>query len=522
VSNVSSTAVTAVGDDSVVTEAVDGRISAAWLLVPLAVVGLTAIAGYRLLRLANADSLLPGLFSTQEMTWFYWGQDRLANVVPLLATPVQDLRWNLALQLFLIGLGWFTLIALFAANHQHRGERSVTPLRLTVVVITSAAINLALLKPNTRWVFIFEQLYAFSTVLLLVGLFALTRDRIGIRVVGVGVVTVAMMINPSLLLLAPVAFVLPQRPEARVQRVVAAGAAMLVAFVLTSVASNQFSGGSRSPASYSDFSLRRSVDNLETSFDRISGSMNFRLALCVVAAAVVVLALRWRNIDRRHQITLVGAVAFGTGWTVLFTGNEWVAANLFYERYFFPIFAAVHLLITAAVSESIDAICERVPADRRPRTAAMLTLPSRKSAVGAAVAATLLMSAVTVWRFTRLSVDALVAARPAVAAARAADAQFVVGDYWTAWPAVILGRMEGEDLEGIAYRFDPRRDDVAAAIEDSLAADGQFNVLCVSDTIESCVGLLQFLTETSFQVERVVSESPLILTIRSTGRSPGG
>ncbi len=97
-------------------------------------------------------------------------------------------------------------------------------MRLTVVVIASAAVNLALLKPNTRWVFIFEQLYAFSTVLLLAGLMALTRDRIWVRVAGVGILIVGMMINPSLLLLTPVVLVLPQRVETRYRRAAVAAA----------------------------------------------------------------------------------------------------------------------------------------------------------------------------------------------------------------------------------------------------------------------------------------------------------
>jgi hypothetical protein len=489
------------------------RVRATWLLVPLVVVGMTAIAGYQLLHFAHSDALLPGLFSTQEMTWFYWGQDRLANVVPLLATPVQDLRWNLALQLFLIGLGWFTLIAFFAAHQQYRSDRPLVPGRLTVVVIASAGINLALLEPNTRWVFIFEQLYAFSTVLLLTGLIALTRDRLWVRVAGFGVVTVAMMINPSLLLLAPVVMVVPQRAETRSRRSVVSGAAMVVAFVLTSVASNAFASGSGSDASYSDFSLRRSIRNLGTSFDRITGSTNLTLALVIISIALCVLAVRWRTFDLRHQVTLVGAAVFGIGWVVLFTGNEWVAANLFYERYFFPIFAAIHLVITAAVSETVDVISERMPV-KAPLAAGTLSLSSRKAAVTAAVVATLLASTLTVWRFTRLSVDALVAARPAVEAARAADARFVVGDYWTAWPVVILGRMEGDDLEGVAYRFDPRRDDVGAAIEAALAANGQFSVLCTYATTEECLGLLQFLTVSSFEVVEA-TQPPIVLTVRS-------
>ena len=49
----------------------------------------------------QADNLLPAFFSTDHLTWFYWTQSRFGNIDPLLAFPIQNIRWNLIVQVLL-------------------------------------------------------------------------------------------------------------------------------------------------------------------------------------------------------------------------------------------------------------------------------------------------------------------------------------------------------------------------------------------------------------------------------------
>jgi hypothetical protein len=66
----------------------------------------------------DADSLLPTLMSIQKLSFYYWGQNRFANLIPLLASPI-DGRFFLNLQfqvflrsLFAMSLPWLILLVL--------------------------------------------------------------------------------------------------------------------------------------------------------------------------------------------------------------------------------------------------------------------------------------------------------------------------------------------------------------------------------------------------------------------------
>src|SRR5262245_19274452 len=49
-------------------------------------------------RLHHGDSLLPVLVSLQHWTPFYWEQDRIGMLLPLLAMPIRDPLTNLLIQ----------------------------------------------------------------------------------------------------------------------------------------------------------------------------------------------------------------------------------------------------------------------------------------------------------------------------------------------------------------------------------------------------------------------------------------
>ncbi len=63
--------------------------------------------------LQDADGVLPAIMSVQHLTWYYWNQNRFANLLPLLASPVRNVAWNLLVQVFLRQLCGFASI-LFA------------------------------------------------------------------------------------------------------------------------------------------------------------------------------------------------------------------------------------------------------------------------------------------------------------------------------------------------------------------------------------------------------------------------
>jgi hypothetical protein len=477
---------------------------ARWAPVELVVVALVVVAGLRAMHLANADALLPALMSTEELTWFYWGQDRLANLVPLVSFPVRDIRWNIATQLGLIGFGWFTLIALVGANHDAAGERPPRPAVVASATGISGAITIALLTTAKLQVFVFEQLYAFALVLYLVGLMGVTRDAWRWRVPGALLVVAATMVNPSLLLYAPVIIALPGvRPLSRTTA--AAVGTSLLAFLLTIAAAARFGDDAGTGQGYNNFSLSRSLDHLDIVLSQLWQTVHGWFALAVVVMAVAVLVMRRATIAPRLRWTYGAVPAFALGWLLMFSGNQWVASNGHNPRYFFPMFAAGVVLITAATTELVGAACKRAPvgADGGP-TGWQLTLRAGlaiAAPVGAAVA------------LRTVEIDDLAESRPAVDAALAFDADIIAGDYWTVWPAVIEARAERLDVLGLAYRANPRADEITDRIAHELAGDGLVTVVCVGVDEATCADSLR---NWGMRQSRVASKIPLVVEFEPT------
>lgn len=153
----------------------------------------------------HADSIVPILVSLQRWTPFFWQQDRLGMLVPLLATPIRSPLANLLFQNWLnilLGLGSFAMLARYLLP---RNVDWALPAGI------AAGLFIALVNENERFdVFSGCQPYAAS---LTVGLFGLqflradlgplTAARIAVCVVSA---LVAQWINLGvILLLGPLA-----------------------------------------------------------------------------------------------------------------------------------------------------------------------------------------------------------------------------------------------------------------------------------------------------------------------------
>ena len=72
-----------------------------WLLVVGILAGIVFPLTKSLAGVQDADGILASLISTQKLTWYFWGQDRLLNFMPALTALVTDAEWNLRVQIFL-------------------------------------------------------------------------------------------------------------------------------------------------------------------------------------------------------------------------------------------------------------------------------------------------------------------------------------------------------------------------------------------------------------------------------------
>ena len=473
---------------------------------------LVALAAHRYLPLVNADALLPALISTQHLTFYYWGQDRLASLVPALAWPVRDSIWNFRVQMLIAGFAFFSLMAMFVWFHLHATGQRVTASLLALGSLVSGLLVMAPMRAIAGYRFIFEQGYALSLVLFLAGgrwlMRQYSRQALALHVAGALMVLASLLVNPSVALLSPVFWILDDDREGRLRRLAAGAGIVAAGFIVGSVAARAFYDGPSLRSEYNDFSVARARHGLHAAVSGVLGSIQLSVAMVIGIACIVVLAWRWRSFPLRLRIAYLGAPLFGLAWLVVFSGNRWVERNLYEFRYFFTLYAAGMLILAASVTEAILLARQRLTAPRWLRA-------PRPIAFGVLCAVTVvLVVAIPLYATAHTDIPTLDATEPPVGAARHFDAEFVVGDYWNTWPIVVAGRGAGLDLLGVTYRSDAIDDQIHDAVDDSVARTGGVRVLCTSGDAVACTNDFAAFTGGSWVAGPAASANPLVIDLR--------
>jgi hypothetical protein len=458
---------------------------------------LIAIAFRRGRTVMNADALLYGLISTEQLTPFYWGQDRLASVVAATAWPVQDLRSNYLLQTAILAASFFALIGSFVWFHLVRSGRDPSWPRIVASATATGLLALTVLTPSGTYTFVIEQQYALSTLLYLAGLSLLSSRRAPMSIAGTAGVLVAALIIPSVVLLWPAAFVMQKRSRPLVP-VAGAGIVSCCALVVSVTVSRLFGDDGPSTDAYSDFSLARVRAGVETAANSILDSVDRWRAVPLGLACLVVLVLRRRAFDRSLRHAYLLAPVLAAGWLVLFSANRWVEINLHLYRYFFPVHAMGLMILSGAVSEVTGWI-----ADHRGQLIGAKVGPT--ASITLAAAAVVAAGALLV----TTKVPVVEAGERLFELTEREEIDVLAGDYWQVWPATFVARDNDADLLPATVRAGVFRERILqlASVQRPL------RVMCVGVDQAGCVAELTSTTARQWRVVEAHQDDPLILEV---------
>lgn len=410
---------------------------------------------------ASADDILPAVISRQRITLYFWGQNRLGNLLPLLAAPVHDLYANLALQYWLRG---------FAAALSPLLPLLLVRPRLTLPVAFAAALvaGFALISPAVNRMFWIWNT-PFAVAMALAGVALLIESRAPLRAplrfaAVLALLLVATWVNAALALtLVPMLALLLLMPRQRRALVVLLVASVICYFVVSrQAATMEFN------PHYAQLRLElASLEGLARALGRaFPGPSPWLLAAALVFAALVARARpALRPTVQRALLVVAGCVV-----TIFVTGLlDWFATNDYSARY---ICAPVLVITQVAGLVVAEAVCVVLPSRGR-----------RRWWISAAAAAAITL-AVVVGRVVpgphRPIVSPASADLATIAVAR--QARFIAGNYWVAWPAVFeaLHREAPRQVYGLIYRGEELSDLIAAA-----AVDGAV-VVCADADPDIC------------------------------------
>lgn len=442
----------------------------------------------------DGDGLLTALISTEKLTWYFWGQDRLLNFIPALAAPVTDLEWNLRAQIFLRAFFAFLAPAgILCFLTQSRRNLAIA------TILTNAVLMLALSRYGAFNLYVQHNPFGSSLVLTWLAFRCWQGEKWPLRLLALIALFLAYATNLALLFVAfPliglvfIAGTLPRRP------MFLFGCANVLGLATALVHSKIFGEHD------TQLGAAISLAAIKGGYLAVSREMNWPW-LFLYAAIAAAVAFRKRLQGSWVALACMGGAVALIGILSL---SAWAQLNGYNIRYYlaFVIFfvAVASLCLTRAFEAEI----------KRFGLTGWLTLALPVFAFFAGLAGVSSTPGELLthpWRE-----EAPVAARAAIEE----KAPLIVGGFWDVWSTVYEANVytSSQQFFGAAQRGHVLRERVRAAAD----KDGRIRALCFLPSPDECAsyatqGLKTVIVFAGGPVSRVPSASgrPLIvLTLR--------
>ena len=440
-------------------------ISLIWIIA----ISLITVFGYAPEHL-NADILMNSVMSVQHLTLFYWGQNRLLNVLPFLVSFIPDPATNLYSVLIVSSIVYNASI--FAVS------KSIV--RVFGGPASDAALHFVLLSSFSVLVFKRDFLaemaighieYSLAFLLVSSAIYIewfSNKDLWIRRALSLILIFVAMGVNPSVLALNMIFLLLVFLHNRKVE----SHAVAVIAFSICSLVAWSLIAKSFGPIEdYGKFNPMMISEGLGIVMGRFISAIRWVVVFVLLCSWLV-----WRlrilitegSLKRRNlgleEFIVFGALLFFFIWVLLFSANKWVSINQFMLRYF--IFAVYACLVVAGIG--IMAFLRRESVLIRYTVVCLFAI----SAVAVAYRKPVGLLEYGMFKnLERFGVE---------------SKGLYAGDYWVVWPAVYKELIMGKVAYGLAYRAEGNRNRVNEYVKNEISRTGSFRVCCLNDTPEAC------------------------------------
>lgn len=475
----------------------------------LAVAWLIGIAGLTVIKYAppylDADVILNSVMSLQRVTLFYWGQNRLLNVLPVLAFPFRDPNWNLSAVLLITSLSFCGLVYVFSwlvssISPDSSSDRPTLTLKVFVIM---SSLTLLVFKPGTIYTMALAHIeYSGAVLLGVLAVLLLTRARLQSlwsHYLGWTALFIAFGMNPSIII--PMVFLtlalIGYDGVIRRSHLVLGLGAVLV-FVLWFIISRLYGGPAYGGVNLADWAAgwRTSLTNIVSNIEPMV-LLSITLLVVTAQAAVAYVTKRRRTWNRKEWFFLVFGVLFSISWFMVFSMNDWVAQNQYHWRYFsFILFVAILL---GAI------FVRRLLENLGPGLSTVLMMACAGIGIGSLYSEIKAFSEYQIFH----EVDGL--SEP--------GSGLYSGDYWMAWPSVMRDLMAGHESYGLVYRGDTNagaaREFVAMAIE----RNGNAVVRCLEAEPKECLESINAVVGHDFDAQIAAdADQASVIVLRNMAR----
>ena len=395
-------------------------------------------------KFLNADVILNSIMSVQNITLFYWGQNRLLNVLPALTWIFSDPGLNLYACLVVTAMSFFSLLWLWSylISNTYFDSQSFNDINKKIV-----RLNIFLLLVLTFFNFfnedtLFEIIighieYSLAYLILTVAFYLTLNIRQAYRfLIFLILIILCTGINNSIVVpsLAFIFFYLILRRDFKFTEALILFFCTICAFLIWAKIATLYL---ESPTAYSQFSLNGLSDAIKTSVKNLTDRiLATQLIFILLLGLLIKLYLDTHSNTHLSKKIIASTewtkplLIFCVTWTGVFAANNWVAANGYHFRYFIPVIFACCICFALYLNNTLLSF-------------------------GTAVNKVVLCSTTGYLIFFLSHPFIPLKNYPVFNISNFQEFQNVsgfAGDYWLAWPAVMRKLMEGQESFGFSYR----------------------------------------------------------------------
>lgn len=448
----------------------------------------------------NADILINSVMSLQNLTLYYWGQNRLLNVLPLIVSLVKVPALNLAAVLVLTSMSFYgVLYILCRVSALLVGATNESGLAFKVFLISSSAFVFIFSSAAITDITIGHIEYSFPALLLGFGALKLFRPGCDLQdrrrfILPVAAIFLAIGVNPSTAIFAsfmPISFAIYRKRIGLNELVVVL--ASVISFVVWSLIAKEYGN-----LQYNEFRLNILPGGLKNVVVNLADTVNMPTLLFLISFFLLVsigrtIAKDNKNIDfhpvvcyTTHMLILVSV-----WWLLLFSSNIWVEMNHFHWRYFIYVIYCLILVFTLHLSNYL------------------INANNKKSMALTIVAAFCLI--IFLWpqagslNFKNYKVF------QRVNAVTEPGRRLYAGNYWDVWPSVLRDMINGYDAYGLSYRGEANRESAREYVIGSIKENGYVTVYCLNDRVQNCISQVSSIIGPLFAVSSAHSKEGVAL-----------
>jgi hypothetical protein len=428
----------------------------------------------------QADYIMYSIMSTQNVTLFYWGQNRFLNIIPFLASPISDHVANISLVLFLsVASHYLSGFAISVVILRIiRGFKASLSELAWLALSTVVLMNL-LISPNVTGTFFYQHEYSLAFLLISTSWLVLTRrNTFASWVISSVLLFLAMGLNPTMIVLvawiAGLSIYFRVFSNRKTPFLWASVSFVAVSLWFTVMASPGMASSGLS-ASYVSLRTESFFQNSAIGFTSLIALVE---PVTFMMTLLLVLALLIRNISlaESRQLWLnilsitVAALIFLILWVLVFSSLEWVVINKYSPRYFIPPSYLVFGLISSLLIMGLYKAKEWL------------------SRIGVLVLFVVSLFGVI---SSDLRLDPRHASVFESLPALPSGSNLLAGDYWKVWPMYFLLLDQGSSPISFAYRGAQGISVEDRALLDQFVTAGSIRISCLNSTVEECVGQVQ-------------------------------